>query len=245
MRESQKKKVVIIEDAKGIAEGYKTMLGELDCDITVCHSGRDLQSLIDNNQTFDLALVDIMLPGDDEKYTLAECQDTGVRLIGKMLQKETCRRFYVITVRSSLKDRVVRLCKQKNAVLKFEHKLDHDPEVFQENVKSLLAQGLDASEKNLLLELGEHMDIIDGYAKMINILSVTDIEQLVVSLKSIRKIAPTCRNADLERILKRGKWLLTTEYAPNTKGVLNKEVARTIAAIEVWLTDYAEHPQKQ
>ena len=137
-------KILIIEDAKGTVRGYVDLLRDAGYDdITICHKGTEVQVLIDKGEEFDLSIADIMLPAEEpEKYTLAECQETGVRLIRRMIEKDICQRFYVITVRSSLESSIERLCKEKKVVLKFESKIDHEPEKFIDNITNLLATSI-------------------------------------------------------------------------------------------------------
>jgi len=239
MTQNQKKKILIVEDAIGIARGYETSLSKSGYDATICRNGTEAQSLIDRGKKFDLAILDIVLPVEDPRYTLTECQDTGVRLINQMIGKEICRRFYVITVRSSLQNRIERLCEEKKAVLLFEHKLDHEPETFLENVERLLKQ----SANPFLPELREHIDTIEGYVKKIKLLSETDKQQLVSSMTSIRKILTKSVESDFEEDLRRVLSVLRTEYYPNTDGVLKKETERTIAAIADWLKNHAKRTQ--
>jgi len=158
-----------------------------------------------------------------------------------MIEKDTCRRFYVITVRSSLKNKIEQLCQEQEAVLKFEAKIAHEPEKLAENVAILLAKSFDKG-KSLPSEINEHVDNIDGYAKMINLLSKTDKEQLVVSMTSMRKILKILvrfRNPIFEKVLTRVLLVLRTDYEPNTEGVLKKETQRTISAIEEWFKNNA------
>ena len=58
---NSKRRVLIVEDAVGVARMYKELLGEY-YDVTLCHSGVEAQSLIDNNEKYDLAIMDIVLP---------------------------------------------------------------------------------------------------------------------------------------------------------------------------------------
>lgn len=143
MSESKKKKIVVVEDAKGIARGYKILLQQLDYDVTVRLSGEDVQNLVDKGHKFDLAIMDVVLPLEDLKnLKLEDCQETGLRLMESMIENNTCRRFYVITVRNDLKERIEMLCKEKKAVLKFEYKLDHEPKEFVPNVATLLSMDI-------------------------------------------------------------------------------------------------------
>ncbi|MHC4558701.1 MAG: response regulator [Planctomycetota bacterium] len=136
-----KKKIIIMEDAKRIAKGYKVLLQRSNYEISVCNLGEDGQALIDKGCKFDLAIMDVVLPPEDLKIRkLKDCKDTGLRLIKSMIKNGICRRFYVITVRGELKKRIEALCRKGKAVLKFESKLDHEPEEFVDNVAQLLAK---------------------------------------------------------------------------------------------------------
>ncbi|MGD0552138.1 MAG: response regulator [Sedimentisphaerales bacterium] len=129
MNQVGKKRILIIEDAEGITKGYKVILEKEGYETNVCVSGEDAKLRIEKGQKYDLAIVDLVLPTENpEKRTLKDCEETGLRLIKRMIDKNTCRRFYVITVRNSLKKRVERLCKSKKTALTFEHKLDYEPE---------------------------------------------------------------------------------------------------------------------
>jgi DNA-binding response OmpR family regulator len=139
MTESEKKKILIIEDAKGTAAGYKTILAKGDYDVTIYSSGKP-GPFINKGKKFDLAIVDIVLPPEDlEKYKLQDCQETGLRLMETMIANNTCPRFYVITVRNTLRSRVEKLCEEKKVVLNFEAKIDYEPEKLLDKVATLLA----------------------------------------------------------------------------------------------------------
>ena len=137
MEESQK--ILIIEDAAGIASMYKELLGK-KYDVTICHTGVDAIQLIENGEKFDLVISDIVLPPEDMTKTLVDCQETGIRLIQLILEKGISRRIYVITVVKASKKKVTEICTQYNAILRFEYKLDHDPEEFVGIVEKLLEQ---------------------------------------------------------------------------------------------------------
>lgn len=227
-------KVIIVEDAKGIAYGYKNILEREGYEITICSCGEEVKTIIDSEKQFDLAIVDIMLPTEDpQKFTLTECQETGVRLITQMIEKGTCLRFYVITVRGSLKERIERLCEANMAVMKFEHKLDYQPEKLVEHVEELLSRSTVARDV-FTTEIREHVDIIVGYVKMINLLSEVDKEQLMASMASIQKILRMATDPDLGIDLKRAESILLLEYISKTKGALKQQAEKTLAIIQEW-----------
>ena len=136
---SSRPRILIIEDAKGIADMYREELAEQRYDVRVCTNGKDALTLIGEGYKCELAIVDIVLPPEDmENLTLADCQETGIRLIEAMSANDTCRRFYVITVARHLRNRLEELAESQGVVMRFEYKLDHDPENFSSNVAELL-----------------------------------------------------------------------------------------------------------
>ena len=57
-----------------------------------------------------------------------------------MIQKNMCSRFYVITVLKNLKAEVEAICEQARTMLRFEYKLDSEPEELAGNTRTLLEQ---------------------------------------------------------------------------------------------------------
>jgi CheY-like chemotaxis protein len=134
-----KRRILIVEDAEGIASLYEQLLKD-QYDLTICHSGREAQALIDQEKKFDMTIIDIVLPPEEEGLTLDDCQSTGLRLMNAMLRREMCSRFYVITVLKDAKPNVEKLCQEAKAVVKFQYKLDSEFDELLANVESLLEQ---------------------------------------------------------------------------------------------------------
>lgn len=135
------KQIVVIEDAKGIADGYKAILEKAGYNVSILGrlTLREIQTFVDEGRKFDLAILDIVLPvEDEEQLELVHCQETGLRLIERLVESGICCRFYVITVRSTLRSQVERLCEEKKAALNFVYKLDYEPEKLLESVEELL-----------------------------------------------------------------------------------------------------------
>ena len=135
-------RIIVVEDARGIADGYRTILENAGYSVTVFTrlTLDDLQKFADQGSSFDLAIVDIVLPAEKKTgLRLEDCQYTGIRLMERMVELGICKRFYVITVRVSLKSGVERLCEEKQAAIKFQYKLDYEPEKLLPNVADLLA----------------------------------------------------------------------------------------------------------
>jgi CheY-like chemotaxis protein len=142
MVDSQKKKIIIVEDAKGVAHGYKSILEVAGYDVTVCLTGKEAQGLIDREEKFDLAIVDVMLPPEDlDKYTLNDALDTGLRLIAQMIKNGICHRFYAITVRGDVGSELEEICSKSSAYI-YEDKIDYQPENLLDRVQELLSKDI-------------------------------------------------------------------------------------------------------
>ena len=186
MSEMRNTRIIIVEDAKILAANYKETLEKEGYDVTVCHKGEEVQSLIDHGERFDLAIMDVVLPSEDpQRYALADCYTTGLRLSKQMINKDICTRFYVITVRSSLKSEFETLCEEKRAILKFEGKLDFEPKNLIENVAELLRQPIRGAGKNLLSEFEEHVGRIEQLANRVSSLSRDEKEALMFLKKAV------------------------------------------------------------
>lgn len=241
--------ILIAEDAKGITHCYKIILEKSNYDVTICHSGREVQSLIEKRQQFDLAIVDIVLPPENTvNLTLEDSQETGIRLIETMIKNKLCLRFYIITIRHDLRERAEQLCKGK-AVLRFEYKLDHEPKNFLENIKNLLRQPVQSKGKNLLLELDEHIKKIYAYDPSINSLVEPDKALLIVSEDWIEKVL---NSGSLQNVLNNSEtkesWckrlehtlaILENRYSGYVAGTLNYVTDKLKIAISQFLTDCA------
>lgn len=130
-------KILIIEDARGVAFLYKKIL-EDEYDVTLCYSGEEAIKCLEEQKHFDLIILDVVLPTEDEKYTLEDCSQTGYRLLMKMIKDKVSSRFYVITVKCEMKEMFENICNNFNVILKFEAKIDHQPEKLVSIVKNLL-----------------------------------------------------------------------------------------------------------
>jgi len=135
-----KKKILIIESAKGLSRCYEYLLGEkFEC--TCCFTGMEAKKVIERGKRFDVVIMAIVLPIEDQSLSLEDCYETGIRLMALMLERGTCRRFYVISTRLKNGSEISAMCEGK-AVLRFEHALDIEPEEFAGNVVRLLSEAI-------------------------------------------------------------------------------------------------------
>ncbi|KAB2881583.1 response regulator transcription factor [bacterium] len=87
-------KILIIEDEKKVARALKEGLGKEGFDATVAYNGEDGFFCI-NSGTFDLVILDWMLPGRD-----------GIEILKTMRQKSISTPVLVLTAKDSVEDKV-------------------------------------------------------------------------------------------------------------------------------------------
>jgi CheY-like chemotaxis protein len=133
---ANKPQILIADSAEGTNVFYERMLGK-NFECTICTTGKAAKKVIEQGEGFDLALMELVLPVEDEKLRLEDAWTTGVRLIRMMLEKGTCQRFYVCTSQDRYQEQVISLCDGR-AVLHFEHLFDNEPEEFLGKVTGLL-----------------------------------------------------------------------------------------------------------
>jgi len=91
------KKVLIIEDDPDIVALLKIHLGDMDCQITTCHDGNEGLALA-LSQNFDLAVLDLMLPGKD-----------GMEICRQMRMQQLSTPVMMLTAKSEEIDKVLGL----------------------------------------------------------------------------------------------------------------------------------------
>lgn len=104
----------------------------------VCDTGFEAREVIESGRVFDLVITDIVIPIEDTELTLDDVWTTGIRLIIMMLEKGTCKRFYVCTDQK-FKHEVERICHNK-AILHFENYFEFEPEEFVDKVSELIGK---------------------------------------------------------------------------------------------------------
>ena len=234
------KQILVVEDAKGIARGYATILEDAGYEVTLCFTGEQAKQLITQKRVFDLAIMDIVLPAEDqEKHSLKESHDTGLRLIRRMVDECLCDRFYVITVRDDLEEKLRIICKAPAKYL-YETKLAYEPENLVENVEGLIGPPRNPHNQVVLTEFHEHIETLEAYSTMLGGLDKADESQLAASIRWIRHALSEPSDPRLMESATRTKRLLETQYRGKTsREQLNQEVQNTLAVIETWLKKHA------
>ena len=76
-----KNRILLVEDDKAIADGIAVNLQYSDYDYTVFDNGTDAAKALESDHSYDLALLDIMLPGMDGFQLLGHMQKYNIPVI--------------------------------------------------------------------------------------------------------------------------------------------------------------------
>ncbi len=257
-----KPRILVAEDSKSVARMYRQLLSG-EHDVTMCCSGTEVQSLIRQHRRFDLAIMDIVLPPEDEGLPLVDSQRTGLRLMESMARSGTCPRFYVITVQKDLKEKVEAICRDARAVLQFVYKLDSEPEELVENVRHLLTirprgevsytlGGL----RMVVQETRDYLELCREFNRSADSLGVQQTARLGAAMRWLSKalnnpwfldfyrdrvltdpdVGETW--AEWLRTLKQIKALLEEKFRPAVHGTLYDEIDGAVIAIEAFATEF-------
>jgi two-component system copper resistance phosphate regulon response regulator CusR len=90
-------RILVIEDEKKIAKAIEKGLEEERYDVTVTHTGEEGYFLA-TTQSFDLILLDLMLPGRD-----------GIEILKSLRDQDTGTPVLILTARDAVEDRVLGL----------------------------------------------------------------------------------------------------------------------------------------
>jgi CheY-like chemotaxis protein len=95
---TESKPSMLVAEDSDIAALYKELFGN-EFAVTVAQTGEEAFASVDESQGFDISIVDIIMPVENEARTLCEADTTGLRLIEYLISQRKCGRFVVITVR--------------------------------------------------------------------------------------------------------------------------------------------------
>jgi len=108
-RKSAKKarpRILLVENTDTLSDRYRKALGN-SFRVTLCKTGSEVAKLVNDGAKFDLAIMDVILPPEEEGLDL---ENTGLRLIDMMRLAGTCRRFIINTVRWDIRGKIERIC---------------------------------------------------------------------------------------------------------------------------------------
>lgn len=90
-------RILVVEDEKKIAEALRQGLSEEGFEVSVAHTGEDGFFLV-NTETFDLVILDIMLPGRD-----------GIEVLSALRERGLQTPVMILTAKDAIEDRVMGL----------------------------------------------------------------------------------------------------------------------------------------
>ncbi len=90
-------RILVVEDEKKVAKALKEGLEAEHYEVTVAHTGEEGFYLV-SSQTFDLVLLDLMLPGRD-----------GIEVLRTLRSRELQTPVFVLTAKDAVEDRVLGL----------------------------------------------------------------------------------------------------------------------------------------
>ncbi len=130
-----KPRMLIAEDSETLAIAYKQHFGaHFDIDLT--RGGKHAFSLVDAKGPWEIALVDIIMPSESAE---ADVEETGVRLIRRLVEREKCSRVVVVTVRWDIES-IVREAVGDGAHFRVLLKQEVEPEALMRTVQELMTR---------------------------------------------------------------------------------------------------------
>ena len=117
MSENDKPRMLVAEDASGVLSKLKDLF-TAKFDVVAAATGRDVLAVMKQRAPFVVALMDIVMPVEDEARNLADAGSTGLRLMERMIAEGVCSRFVVVSVRWDLEEQI-RGLEKRGAVIEF------------------------------------------------------------------------------------------------------------------------------
>ena len=99
---SSKKRMFIVEDSD-LAEMYGDIFGD-SFQTVIAKNGEEALHLARGSEQFDIAIIDMIMPVEDESLALEDQAETGLRVMNFLIAEKKCSRFLVITVRWDTED---------------------------------------------------------------------------------------------------------------------------------------------
>lgn len=122
---SNRPKLFIAEDS-AVAELYEIRYSDT-YELVVAQDGRQARKLLSEHESFDLCLLDIVMPVEDAAQPASEAKNTGLRLLKIILEQRKSRRILVVTVRQEVEAEVRRMCEGRAACIVLHKKLGDSP----------------------------------------------------------------------------------------------------------------------
>ena len=100
----QRPTMFVAEDSN-IASLYEALFGK-EYAVTVAQTGEEAFALAGESAGFDISLIDIIMPVENDDLSMDDTHTTGLRLIKYMIDHKRCDRFVVLTVRWDIEDKL-------------------------------------------------------------------------------------------------------------------------------------------
>ncbi len=132
-----KPKMLIAEDSDIAALLESKFSGEFD--VVVAKTGAKACQAIDEAQAFAVCIIDIIMPVEEKSLNLSDADETGIRLIERILKQSKCRRFLILTVRWDLEETLAKVFQGK-AAYRLLLKADAEPKDISEAIRDVLSE---------------------------------------------------------------------------------------------------------
>ena len=99
--------MLLAEDSETLGSLYERVFR--DFNIIWAKGGEEAMAAIEGSEGFDICVMDVIMPVENTSLSLADADDTGLRLIERLVDQKKCSRFLVLTVRWGLEGTVQKL----------------------------------------------------------------------------------------------------------------------------------------
>ncbi len=137
---SVRPKMLIVEDSD-IAEQFERLFAD-EFDTVVARTGIAAFGEVEVAEHFDICIIDIILPVEDESLALRDADETGVRLIKHIVTHGKAERVLVLTVRGEMENQIRDIGMGRLVFEVIQKQSASDEEMIRDAVARLLAKQL-------------------------------------------------------------------------------------------------------
>jgi DNA-binding NtrC family response regulator len=181
---STKPSILLAEDSSlGL-----TMLDYLSdkYNIDLARNGREVIECINKGKTYDVCIIDIIMPVEELEFSIEDSQETGIRLISKIISSGTSFRFLVLTVRKDVENKVKEII-GNNGIYTFLLKISTDSIEIEDSIKNLLNNKF---RPQIPIQTEWNSNLVSNYNDILTIIGEGElvIDELYALLASIHQI---------------------------------------------------------
>jgi len=111
---TKKPTMLIAEDSDTLAPLFVNLFSD-DFDVVLAQDGAQAVAIIDKTDRFDVCVIDCIMPVESPKLALADADETGLRLIRYILERQKCSRFVVLSIRWDLEEKLESIIPDRTA----------------------------------------------------------------------------------------------------------------------------------